>query len=197
MQGFPEEISDNFFQQVLTVEIVEKIKSKTNNFETIKKLAFCWHKQLSDKDKEKLDIRSPKATNTFSERIIGQEEYVWDVSLFDNIAFHIQKTAKAIKTRNPAYLVIPEHPGMGKTRTLEEIIKLVMENGLQEKLNLENWELIEEQKMMKDSLGLMITFNDVLTNHVTNHATGDLSSLFERYQTKIDEIDLMSRIAFW
>ena len=123
-------IPENFFEMWWKVDQEVKIKFvEKMNLRLLRKLADVWLK--SSRKSKSLRMKEGNEVNTFATVISGYESYRVQFDLFPKLGDTINQTEIANKDRKPGYLVIPAHAGKGKTRTLGEIVKAAMQNGLQ------------------------------------------------------------------
>lgn len=114
-------------------------------------------------------MKEGNEVNTFAKVISGYESYRVQGDLFSKLADIINQTEIANKNRKPGYLIIPAHAGKGKTRTLGEIVKAAMQNGLQGRLSqsLNN----TYHKKLQHPFGLIFTFNDKMMGTLMGHSS--------------------------
>ena len=188
-------IPGNFFEMWRKVDEERKKKlGEKMDLRLLRALAKVWLNNL-EKSSERLRMKEGNEVNTFATVIRGYEGYHWQHDLFPKLAESIKATENANIDRKPGYLVIPAHPGKGKTRTVGEIVKSAMDNSL--KVLLKDHEQKVNVEKVDHSFALMITFNERMRDSLMVH------SLFQEFREiiadkkEIAEIDLVARFAFW
>ena len=175
-------------------ESKKKLREKMD-LRLLRALAKVWLESLTDSSK-RLGLKEGNEMNTFATVISGYEAYHAQHDLYPKLAECIKSTEIANDDRKPGYLVIPSHPGKGKTRTLGELVNAAMHNGLQEPLK----ELLDSVycEKLKEAFGLTFTFNDKMADTLM-HGEFPLFEAFRKV-TPMDtviETDLVARFAFW
>ena len=188
-------IPGNFFEMWRKVDEERKKKlGEKMDLRLLRALAKVWLNNL-EKSSERLRMKEGNEVNTFATVIRGYEGYHWQHDLFSKLAESIKATENANIDRKPGYLVIPAHPGKGKTRTVGEIVKSAMDNSL--KVLLKDHEQEVNFEKVDHSFALMITFNERMRDSLM------VNKLFQEFREiiadkkEIAEIDLVARFAFW
>ena len=187
-----------FFFSKLTQEDRNKINNQVT-FSNLQILVVEWMRQRNSKKSTNevvtlIDRKTEKKVNTTALRIDKYEDYYLDVSVPTKVEENIDKTAKLGDERKPGLILVPHHPGTGKTRTVEQIIMEVMNGKLIFRFKEFNVTISNDYlEKLKDSFGLYITCNDVMESQIFESSTTfcDKHSLEQQLKA-----DLLSRILF-